>query len=385
VVAKLIRARPEQQIWANSFEGDFADALAIQAQIAGTIAGAVAVELTPEAEERLVQAQTRVVDPRAMEAYLRAREVSDATISRAGFETALRHYQEAITLDPEFGIAYAGLACLYTQASLFTVVSPHESLAYAKLTAQKALELDPRSAEALLAKATVGFYFDWDWEGPARDFRQAIDLNPNAPEYLHAYALYLVHRGFFDEAIEHFKRAEELTPGEDYSLVTIGWANLYANRPEPVISMALECLDNDPENPIPFFHLAWAHSLLGQYDDATAFADSLGANYSKLGLADLYSVMFWMRGKVYAEAGQREKALEMIESLEDLANEHFIDPWYVAQIHERLGNLDEAFTLLEEAFEMRSTSLIDLRLDMGHLADDPRYQDLARRVGIPLD
>jgi tetratricopeptide (TPR) repeat protein len=197
--------------------------------------------------------------------------------------------------------------------------------------------------------------------------------------------LYLVHQGRFDEALEQFRMAEGITHDEEGSLATIGWANLYAGRPEPVVAMALKELENNPGNPVPYFHLGWAYSLLGQHDDAVAAADSLGTNYTTLPLADMYSVFFWMRGKVYAEAGRRDRALEMIRALEDLSADHYIDPWYIAQIHERLGNLGETFALLEQAYEMRSSSLIDLRLDMGHLADDPRYQDLARKVGIPLD
>ena len=385
VAVKLIRARPEeQQMWAESFDRSLTDVLALQAQIAGTIADELALRLDPGAEARLEKVREREVDPQALEHYLRAREKSGLMMTDEIYAEALRNYQEALSLDPSFAEAYAGLASYYTWAAYLTMIPPHESLPYAKLMAQKALDLDPRSAEAVLAKANVAFYFDWEWDKPDLDYRRAIALNPSDPDLHSSYGHYLVHVGRFDEAIDQIQIAADMTPDAGSQLYSIGWANLYAGRPAKTLEMAFEHREKHPDDLLAFFSMAWAYSMLGQHDEAVAAADSLEQLSALPAKTGFPSVIYWMRGKTYAEAGKRDKARAMIRALEDLAKERYIDPWYVAQIHERLGDLDQTFAWLERAYEVHSVALVDLRLDLGHLADDPRYQDLARRVGIPL-
>jgi tetratricopeptide (TPR) repeat protein len=327
----------------------------------------------------------RKVNPVAFDHYLKAREKSQLMLTDEIINEALSNYQKAISLDPHLAEAYAGLARLYTQAAYMTFIPPLESYPNAKFMARKALELDPRSAEAVGAKADAAFYFDWDWEGPDQDYLRAIALNPHDPDTRNSYAQYLVHVGRFDEAIDQFQIVDEMTYSADSQLYSVGWANLYAGYPEKTLAMALDHRDMHPDDLMAFFSMAWAYSMLGQHENAVAASDSLEQLMALPAYTGFPSVIFWMRGKTYAEAGKHDKARAMIRSLEDLAAERYIDPWYVAQIHESLGDLDEAFSWLERAYEVHSVALVDLRRDLRHLADDTRYQDLAQRIGMPQE
>ncbi len=388
VGANLIRARQERQIWADSFERSPGEILALQAEIAGTIADAIGLELTTEDKRRLEAARNRTVDPQALELYLQARAMPEARFGLEAYRLKRDVLQEAITIDPEFAEAYAELAKHYADAAYFTLIPPREGLPPAKLMADKALQLDPRSAEALLARAEVAFYFDWKWKEPETFYREAISLKPNESGFRERFAYYLVHTGRPDEAIEQFVTAKDLdASGDEFDLFTLNlaWAHLYADRPEKVLELIARRAQILPEDRVGYFHVAWAYSLLGRHEEAVAAVDSLTPALGMLSEMGHASVFNWMIGRVYADAGMHDEARMMITKLQGLSEEQYIDPFYIAQIYERLGELDQAFDYLERAYDLHSAGLIDLKLDLGHLAGDPRYQDLARRMGIPLD
>ncbi len=371
LAAELVDVAQGWQLWGGQFHRPLADAPAVEAEISREISDRLRLRLSRAQRQRLSRAQTQ--NTGAYQAYLKGRYYWNRR-TEEGLKNGLASFEEAIAQDPLYPQAYAGLADSYIVLAEFGILPSEEALPKAKAAALKALDLDGSIAEA---HASLGKILEdeYDWSGAGREYRTAIRLNPSYATACHWYARYLTKVGRLDEAVLQIKRALELDPLSLIVGAVVGEILFFARRYDEALVEFQKTLDVDP--PFAFGHLGVGLVSLfqGRYAEAIdalrkAVEHSQGSppNVVHLGIA-------------YALGGMRNEALEIAEALEDQPKRKY----QLAEIYAALGDRDRAFMLLEEAWAQRSLWMRYIKVDpcIDSLRDDPRFADLARRVGLP--
>jgi tetratricopeptide (TPR) repeat protein len=353
------------------------DILTLQSEVAQAIAREIHITVTPEEEARL--AHTRPVNPDVYEACLRAQFL--LTYYRS--EEAREYIQEAINKDPTYAPAYALLASYYMQLAYHSDAAPKAVFPPARAAATKALELDATLAEAHEALAFIRTAYDWDWSGAERQYRRALDLNPGLSSARSSYSLFLSAMGRHEEAIAEAKKAQELDPLSPSSNWPLGTAFRVARRYDEAIEQLQETIEMFPDVGMGYCQLAWAYRQSKMYEETVdAFQKAItlpgGDNLrTKSNLAH-----------AYARSGRRAEALEILDELHELEKRSYVPPGYVTLIYIGLGKKEEALQWLEKAYEVRDADMfmfkfIPLEPLNDAIRDDPRYQDLLRRMNFP--
>jgi serine/threonine protein kinase/Flp pilus assembly protein TadD len=379
ITTQLIHAPTDTHMWADSFERDIGNLLALQEEVARAIASELKVTLTPE--ERTLLAGARPVDSEAQDFYLKGRYYWNKRTPDT-LKKSLEYFQQAVEKDPAYALAYAGLADSYLMlgAGLYAVLPPKDAYPKAEAAAIKALQLDNTLAEA---HSTLGYsklVFDWDWHGAEQEFRQAIELNPSYANAHHWYAGYLGVMGRYSEAIVEGRKAESLDP---LSLIISADVAMEALAPAGLYDQALEqcrkTLEMDPNFAVA--HACMSDSYLGKGMYKEAITEMQKAKDLSGGSIVWVSAL----GSIYAMAGNRNAALGSLNELRARSKREFVGSERYASIYAALGNKDQAFAWFERAYEDRSDILFDIRLYQVYrpLRSDPRVQDLLRRVGLP--
>jgi tetratricopeptide (TPR) repeat protein len=336
------------------------------------------VAVTPDEEERITQVRT--VDPEANDAYLRGRYYSYEW-TEEGFRKGIRYYREAIEIDPTYALPYAGLADGYLSMALFGHMPKDDAMPKARAAAKKALALDPSLGVAHVYIGWIKFDYDWDWYGPDEDFRRAVALDPNNADVHIWYVQYLTMVGRHEEAIAHSKRAVELDPLTSTTTMQLAWVYDYAGRYNDAIKVSKTGIETNPRDYAGLATLAGAYFNAGMYEESFAAIDSTSA---LLPDPDEQVWLSWV-GFAYGRSGREDEAEEILNRLLALSEDRYIAPHHIAMVYSGLGRIDEMFEWLEKGYETRSGGMMFLRLDFGEHRDDPRYIDLCRRIGIPLD
>jgi TolB-like protein/Tfp pilus assembly protein PilF len=335
ITAQLIEAPTDRHLWARSYERDVQNVLNLQKDVAEAIANEIRVKLTPQEQTHFAHA--RAVRPEAHEAYLRGLQKLRGQTGE-GVEQAIQYFQHAIALDPNEALAYAGLADAYRdQTTIFR--APLEVMPKSKKAAARAIELDDTLAAAHASLGYVKLEFDWDWPGAEREFRRALELNPNEARALSGYAQYCLTLGRIDEAIENQRRALAVDPLVSALQVDRSYMLFNGRRYERAIEAAKELGDDR----IP----ALAYAELGRKQEAIAAADrAIKSARSPIHLAQIASV--------YAKAGKPGKARAMLSGLEAQVRQRYICGFNVACVYAALGDKEKAFAWLEKAYLARS-------------------------------
>jgi TolB-like protein/Flp pilus assembly protein TadD/predicted Ser/Thr protein kinase len=372
VTAQLIRAATDTHLWARSYERDLRDVLALQDEVAQAIAGEVRAKLTPQEQTRLARA--RPLNPETHEAYLKAMFYLYKKTPE-GFAKGLALLQQAIDKDPADPLPYAGLALAYPiiYHGLGGTIPPREGFPRARAAALKGLALDENSAQAHLALAAIKLYFDWDWAGAEKEFRRALELNPNLPEAHAHYGWYFQLFGRFEEGLAEGKRAVELDPLTSVYTAWVGWMYLNAHQDDKAIAEARKALELDPNSPDALLVLGSAYAEKKMFEQAIAAHQKMAAvnpDY-KLTLAE-----------TYLGAGRKDDALKLVA---ETGREDF--PKFgldLFGIQTTLGNREEAFRALDVAFEYHHIFLPWTMNDPeSPWRSDPHFQDLRRRMNFP--
>lgn len=376
--AQLVRAVPERHLWAKAYDGNLSDVMAIQSEVARSVAEEIRVKLTSQEESRLQS--VRAVNPQAHDAYLRGRYYWNRGEPQ-DVEKAREYFQQALEKDPLYAPAYAGLADYYSVLPFYTSSRPDEVFSKAKAAASKALELDDSLAEAHASLAYIRTYYDWDWAGAEREFQRAIALNPNDATVRHRYSRYLSSLGRIDEALRQMRRAQELDPLSTIIKANIGVIYYFGRKYDLVIEELRKVLQEDPNFSVAHWGLGLSYEQKGMLTEAIAEfekADALGKHRSSNTLASL--------GHAYATAGQKQRARQLLQELENRAKKEPISGYQLALIHIGLGENDAAVAALDKAFRERSTLLSYLKMDprFDPLHSDPRFHDLRQRIGLPI-
>ncbi len=374
ITAQLIRAATDQHLWAKSYEGDLSDVLTLQSTVAREIAREIKVALTPQDQARLASA--RKVNPEAHEAYLLGRYYWDKG-NEADLKKSLEYYRKAQALDPHDPLVYAGLANTYTWMSDF-YLSPREAMPQAQAAAAEALRLDESIAEAHSALATIHFLYDYDWPGAEREFKRAIELNPNFADALHNYANFLAAMKRPEESLAQLERAEQVSPFSDQVIQDSIWVRWLNRRYDDAIAKGRAGIAIDPQAAYTHINLGLACAQKGQFQEAIAH----GETARKL---DKGPLLYGFLGSIYAQSGKRAEAQKVFDTLKANFSRQYVCPYEIGTLAALLGNKDEAFQWYDRGFEFRSICMpffwTDPRLDS--IRSDPRYLELIRRLKFP--
>ena len=295
---------------------------------------------------------------------------------------SLEYFQQAIQSDPNFALAYSGLADAYDllgAADASGAMAPDEALPKAKAAALKAMEIDDNLAEPHVSLAHVEYYYDHDFVAAEREYKRAIELNPTYPTAPHWYAVFLMSLGRFGEALTQVRRAQELDPLSLPINMTVGWVHLTARQTDKSIEQLRKTLEMDPNFVLAHHRLGLAYEQQGKYDEAIAeFKQVLNLTSGKpLGIAAL------ARG--YALSGRRAEAQKTLAELQEQSKVRYVSPASIALAFAGLGVKDRAFDWLEKAEQTHDGIIVRLKVDSRYdsLRSDPRFADLARRIGLP--
>ncbi len=378
IAAQLIHAATDTHLWAKSYESDLRDVLALQSDVARTIAQEIQIQLTPQEKARL--AGTGPVDPGAYEAFVKGRHHWYRR-SPDALKRALHYLQQATAKDPTYALAYAGLADAYNSLGwdLFAILAPAESFPKAKEAAKRALELDPNCAEAHAALGWAATAYDWDWVAAETEYQRAIELKPQYGPVHIWYSHFLKAMGRTKESFEESRRALECDPLGLVLNMHMGWHYLYLREYQQAIEQLLKTLELEPGF-IP------ARMFLGEaYEQMGMFAEAIAEFEEVVNLANRQPIYLAGLGHAYAVSGNRDEALNTIQELNQLSTQKFVPARGVAEIYVGLGDKEQAFAWLDKAFEQRNGWLLHVKENQRYdsLRTDARYIDLVRRMNLP--
>ena len=374
ITAQLIQTSDQTHLWSESYERSGQNVLAVQSEVARSIARALALELLP-AEQ--AETSAGAISTEAHDAYLKGRYLWNK--GRADhIEKSISQYERAIEIAPDYALAYAGLSDSYIMLGMYYRLSPAEAYAKAKTAAARALELDDTIAEAHTSLGTIRFRFDWDWPEAEREFKRALELNPSYSRAHHDYAWFLVAMERFDEAIAEIKRAQELDPLSPLANSDVGWVYLRARRYDDAIKQIQRTLELEPDFGSAQACLERAYRMKGMYKEALDVARKemirRGASNEELAALDRADAIESMRNV------GRLRLKERIET----AKSRNISPYSVAALYAELDEKDASFEWLERAFRERDSDIASLKVDpaFDSLHSDARFFNLLRRIGF---
>src|SRR5438128_5357182 len=377
ISAELVDVRYNKLLWGEQYERKMSELLSPQREIAREIVDKLQLKVSGQ-ERGLAKHYTESNE--AYQLYMKGRFYFNKR-TEEGMKKGLEYFQQAIEKDPTFALAYSGLADTYDllgAADAGGTVSPNEALPKAKAAALKAIEIDASLAEPHVSLAHVKYYYDRDWPGAEREFKRAIELNPNYPQAHHWYAIYLAWAGRTNEGLAEIKRAQELDPLSLPINMTVGWLLCDANRTDEGIDQLRKTVEMDPTFIVAHHRLAFCYERKGMYSDAIAEFEkvsSLGAKTQ--GIAGL--------GQAYAAAGKRDEAQKALAELQEISKQRYVSPSVFALIYAALGDKDQAFAWLEKSVDEHDLITARLKVDarFDPLRSDPRFAELVKRVGLP--
>jgi Tfp pilus assembly protein PilF len=377
ITAQLIAAENQAHLWAESYDRDRSDVLLAQADIARAVAQQIRLTLTPQVEQQFGRA--RRVNPEAYLDYLRG-QVEGASFTFEAMAREQAYYEQALQKDPNFALAYAGLANCYLSYMITRRLPPGEAAKRTKEFVAKALQLDENLGEAYGVLAYTNWRYDWDVQAADRNFQRAFELSPNSRRVHGHYINYLAWRGQRAEALAEWAIVRQLDPVRLESEVHSGHVYYQLRDYRPMLEAMRKYVPSNPRHWLGRNLLAVAYQGSGQtllaipeYQKAVEYSGNDSDPTAGLAYA-------------YARTGKRAEAEKILRDLLEQSKTGYVSPYMIATIYAGLGNKHKAFEFLEKAYDERSADLsfflkADLRMDT--LRSDPRFQDLVKRMGFP--
>jgi TolB-like protein/DNA-binding winged helix-turn-helix (wHTH) protein/Tfp pilus assembly protein PilF len=378
ITAQLIQVKDQTHLWAKEYDRGLKDILGLESEVAGEVAREIQLRLTPAESARLAAA--RPVDPEAYEMYLKGRYFWNKR-NEAAYLKAIDYFNQAIARDPQYAGAYSGLADAYALLGSWPNAEMPRRVAMprAKEAALTALKLDDSLAEAHASLAFVEMHYEWNWKESEKEFRRAIELNPNYATAHQWFAYWLMARGRRDESIAENELARKADPLS--IIIRTDAADLLcaAGRFDEAIQKAKEAMDLDPDFRLGHYFLGLAYAGKEMYPEALAEYQKGVAMDSK----DEWSLSGL--GWVYALMHNRMKAEEIIRRLRQDARERPDLALEIASIYSALGEKDEAFAWLDKAYQNRDGGLmfVNSYWNFRQIRSDPRFAELVKKIGLP--
>jgi TolB-like protein/DNA-binding winged helix-turn-helix (wHTH) protein/thioredoxin-like negative regulator of GroEL len=369
---QLIHAPTDAHLWAREYERELTDVLKLQGEVARAVSEEIRIQVT--AEERARMASAGTVNPAAHQEYLLGRYYL-WKLTKDDLTRAVDHFERATRLDPGYAAAHAGLSHAWWWRGVWGGQTFREIEAPSRAAARKALELDPRLAEAHVSMGRIKFGHDWDWTGAEKDFARAQEIDPNNLDAHFFHAMLFMALGRFPESIAHIERAEQLDPLSATVESAFGRILYRARRFDEAVSHLHRALELEPGN-------GGVHERLGDvYDQMGRYADALAA-YQKGGSAPGYREGL---ARIYARMGRQGEARRLLAGLE--AKPGGLVMSKAAEAYAALGDKDEAFRLLFAMAEQGGDTLNYVKVEppLDGLHSDPRWPVLLRRMNLPFD
>ena len=375
ITVQLVDVASDRSVWAKSYERGLTDILTLQSEVTHAIADEIRIQVTPEERVRLRPKGT--VNPAAHVASLQGSFLWNRFTGES-VKQAIRRFEEAIAIDPDYAAAYAGLADSYVMLANHHILPPREGYSLGRRAAERGLALDESLAELHTSLSWIHRLFDWDWAAAERESLRALQLNPGYAFGHSRYALLLSGMGRHEEAIAEAERAHELDPLNLLTYTAMGDTLFYARRFERSVVPYRKCLELDPTFSAAHTDLARSLEHLGRPDEAVeefvrGTADSGGLPRPSSGLAILY-----------ARAGRMDDARATLEAVQALSQKQFVSPYGIASYYAVIGDNERALDWLEKAYAERDGTLVWLKVHprMDGLRGEPRFRDLLARMRL---
>jgi len=375
VTVRLLRVADGVTIWASQFDEKMTDIFTVQDSISERVTAALAVRLTSEERRGITKRHT--ADVEAYQLYLKGRYHLNR-LTDDGFFKGRDYFQQAIDKDPNYALAYAGLADSYNMLGSFDALASAEAYPKAREAAEKALRLDEGLAEAHAALAMVKFAYDWEFTAASREFQRALEIDPHYSDAHKMNSHYLAAMGRFDEALREMKRAQELDPLSVEKIAGIGEILYFQRQYDQAIEQYRKALEMDPNSGFVHWALGRPLTAQGKYDEAIVeFQKAIPlSGDSPDEPAEL--------ARAYALSGRRDQAQKILEELKRQSDHKHVAPTVMAAIYGALGDKAQAFASLNKAFNERDFLLVLLNVEpmFDPLRSDSRFVELSRRVGL---
>jgi eukaryotic-like serine/threonine-protein kinase len=375
IVSQLIDVASDRHLWAETYDRELTDIFAIQSDVATQIAKALEAELSQEERTQLRKEPT--ADVEAYRLYLQGRYCIQRW-TQEGLDQGIRYLQQAAARDPKYALAYASIGYAYMDIGVGVAgsLAPDEAFRLAKAAVARALELDPDLAEAHAVLGHVKYACDYDWIGAEREFKRAIELNPNSGDTFDMYGLMLSAQERYEEAIEAQRRAHELDPlAHRMDLVT---SHLRMGRYDEALRLVKKVLEVEPHLALAHLTQGWALLLNGSTE--AALADMRKA----IALSPDNPMYLAQFGQALGMAGRTDEAREVLTRLEAMARERYVSPYHMAYVHTGLGQEEQALDWLERAYENRAGGIWGVKGSFlfRSLRPHPRFHALLRKMNL---
>ncbi len=372
IQADMMNVDDGTQIWGDQYNVPISDLLAVQERIASEILDKLRPQLS--GEEKKLATRRYTDNAQAYQLYLQGRyQWNKGTID--GYKRSIEFYQQAITQDQRYALAYAGLADSYLLLGAYWV----EAITEARSAAIEALQIDSGLAEAHIALGHIKLWLDWDWAAAEREFSQGISLSPSSALAHNQYAMYLATLGQSSEALTEARKALELDPLSPIVNADVGWQLLYAGQVDEAVTQFKKTIGLDTESMSAHRGLGVASSLAGRHDVAVAELTRA------LDLSEHSPVVLGQLGAAYARAGRTADAEAALKELATLAAREYVPSSAMANVYAAQGKTAQALDWLDKAFDEHDFSMAELGIAPGFqsLRKDPRFDRLLGRIGVP--
>jgi serine/threonine-protein kinase len=371
---ELVDVQKNSVIWTEQYQRKQSELVSLQSEIARDVSTNLKAKLSGAEETKVTK--TATADPEAYQAYLKGRYYWNRRTAE-NVKKAIEQFKSATDRDPNYALAFVGLADCYAVLNEYAGTPTSETIPQSKAYAERALIIDGQLAEA---HATLGIVNEhsWQWDAAEKEFKRAIELNPNYPTAHHWYSIFLKGLGRNDEAAAMIQRAQELDPLSSVIGVNVSRMYQLQNNHDASIENSLKLIELDPNFGPAYEYLSLSYLKRGRNAEAVAAAEKAVelTNASSITVGDL--------GFVYAVVGRRAEAFDKIKLLEEKYRRKEAIGQYIATVYVGLGDKDKAFEWLEKDFAIRNGKLAEIRwqVQFESLRDDPRFQDLLRRMGL---
>ncbi|MBL8125232.1 MAG: tetratricopeptide repeat protein [Blastocatellia bacterium] len=375
VSIQMIDARTKKLIWAEQYDRKMTDLLATQREIATAITQKLQLNLSGDETKGITKRYTD--NNEAYQAYLKGRTYWNRRTAE-NLKKAIAEFKSATELDPNFALAYAGLADCYAITPEYAGTPSSESLPQAKAFAERAIAIDDQLGEP---HATLGIVYVqlWQWAEAEREYKQALEISPNYATAYHWYSILLKNLGRYDDAAKIITRGAELDPLSPSIQANISMMYQLQNKHDESIKNSLKIVELNPNYGRGNEYLGLSYLKVGRKEEAISTMEKA------VELTNRQNIVLSELGYVYAQVGKRTEAMAVAKELEDKFARHAATGHDVAAVYSGLGEKDKAFEWLEKSFQTRDSQLNTFRWEMQFesLADDPRFKDLLRRMNLP--
>jgi len=375
ITAQLINIADGYHLWAERYDREMDDVFAIQDEVTLAITEKLKIKFLEGDKSKIIKRYTE--DLEAYQLYLKGRYFWNKRAEKS-LEKAIEYFEQAIETDPNYALAYSGLADCYNLLPWWSMTAPRDAHPKAKTAAMKALEIDPHLAEAHTSLAFALMQYDWNWPAAEREFKAAIELNRGYAAAHHWYFEFLAARGRLDEALAEILKAQALDPLSLIINSALGWQFYFARNYDQAINQSQKTLELDP-------NFMWAQYILSaSYLQSSRADEVIGELQKSAEGPGGHPLLMAVLGAAYATRGHRDKAQGLLEGLKKQAGQNYVMPFYIAIIYLGLGEKAQVFEWLERAYEERNYWLVFLKADpmFDSLHSEPRFRTLLGKVGL---